>query len=195
MRIATILCVLLTLPAAALAGVECESFSSQVSEPGRMVLAAPGRTAPTMSEQGVFVTVVIRDCLLAPIEGYPAQDIWLDGLYTSELALCQHGSIADAPTDATGTTTISGAIAAGGSTTHGTQVWANGSPFYWEAPLDLNFVSPDIDGDLDVDLFDFALFGEDFGAFGRARSDLHPDGEIDLLDLTQFGIHFGETCP
>lgn len=133
-----------------------------------------------------------------PIAAYPAEDIWLDA-DGGGLALCDGGAHADAPTDASGRTTISGPIRAGGSRALGEpgalEVWINAGrvPSFLE---DLALNSPDMDGDLTVDLTDVVLFAMSYrsGAY-RYAADLHCDGQINLADLVVFAELNGTSCP
>jgi hypothetical protein len=61
-------------------------------------------------------------------------------------------------------------------------------------PLPIRVNSPDINGDLAVDLTDITLFAQDIGAY-HYRSDLHWDGVIDLADIVFFAQGIGAVCP
>jgi len=61
-------------------------------------------------------------------------------------------------------------------------------------PLSLRAVSPDINGDLTVDLLDVVLLGGDYYAGYSLRSDLHCDGDLNLLDIAVLGQHLGAAC-
>lgn len=65
--------------------------------------------------------------------------------------------------------------------------------------LDLLLNSADLDGDLDVDLADFANFGVDFndsasGGLAPFRSDFFWNGLINLQDFSEFGRGIGGIC-
>ena len=63
-------------------------------------------------------------------------------------------------------------------------------------PLDIRVNSPDINGDLVVNLVDVAAFAEGFmGGVYAFRSDYNFDGVLNLIDLGAFASHLGETCP
>lgn len=186
---------LLCISAPAIAGIPCEELRGYTEGGYRVALISPAGIAPSLAEQGIVIHVEIMDCTPAPIVNFPAQDIWVDDMGTGEISLCPGGSIADANTDEYGHTTISGPIYGGGHSEGGTLVWVNGLPADGAGPMPLNFVSPDIDGDLDVDLYDFTIFGMDYGKSGVARSDLVPDGIISLYDFSAFGQYYGESCP
>ncbi|RKZ18110.1 hypothetical protein DRQ53_01620 [bacterium] len=155
-------------------------------------LFTPAGTTPALGDQGVVIQVWIYDQFGFPVRNLPYQDIWLDDVGDWSVSSCQGGMTADANTDADGHTTISRVIFGGGSAAIGTKVWVNAEPD--DELLPVLLVSPDINGDLVVDLFDFGTFGMDFGS-DAFRSDLHDDGIVDLVDFGLFGQHFGETCP
>jgi hypothetical protein len=56
----------------------------------------------------------------------------------------------------------------------------------------INLRSPDINGDLLVDLIDLSIFAAEFppNPYGPC-SDLNDDGAVDLIDLSNFAFHFG----
>ena len=176
-------------------GIPCEYFSCWTEGTPTVVLASPAGSAPTVAEQGLVIHVEVLDCTLTPIANFPFQNIWLGDTGTGELAYCPDGTIADANTDSEGRTTITGPLSAGGHTETGTCVWVAGILALDQGPLALNVVSPDLDGDLDVDIADFSRFGLDFGSGSAPRSDLVPDGIVNLADFAAFGRHFGESCP
>jgi hypothetical protein len=54
--------------------------------------------------------------------------------------------------------------------------------------------SPDVNGDLEVDLSDIAMFAQiGFDTYDY-RVDFCWDGEIDLCDVVQFVAHLGAGC-
>lgn len=62
-------------------------------------------------------------------------------------------------------------------------------------PLPIYFNSPDIDGNLQIDLVDVALFAQDyFSGSHPFRSDFVWNGTIDLADLAILAEHFGAGC-
>lgn len=164
-----------------------------VTTPGVAVIS-PGGTAPSLASQGLTIFIQVFDCEGLPLPNFPAVDIWVSDLGTGELSICQNGSIADADTDAEGRTTIAGAISGGGYTTTGVQVYLSGNAVGPPGPLPVDFISPDYDGDLVVDIVDFIAFAADFGT-GATRSDFTSDGTVGLSDFAAFGIYFGDTCP
>lgn len=103
------------------------------------------------------------------------------------------------PVDADGWTSFSGAIAGGGhldsdgdpSNTSGITVFGQFAAVYGE----IDYVSPDINGDLRVNLSDVAIFGQDLVGPYHMRSDLQFDQQINLADIAVLAVHLGESCP
>ncbi|MFH2053096.1 MAG: FlgD immunoglobulin-like domain containing protein [bacterium] len=130
------------------------------------------------------ISVVIRDGLGQPIPGYPWEDLWLesDG---GGLAHCPGGTHPDGPTDADGMTTFTGPFRAGGHTQSGESlfVMVDGQPIWNSTFPQIACNSPDIDGDLDVDLMDLTWFADDFCGVYNFRSDFRWDGVINLSDI------------
>ena len=61
-------------------------------------------------------------------------------------------------------------------------------------PLSVN--SPDINGDLVVDLVDLGMFAGDYNnASYDFRSDLTGDGIENLADIGEFAMYNGDECP
>ena len=179
----------------ALAGIPCIIIDVDTAGTPAVALITPSGTGASLADQGITISVQIMDCALVPVPNYPRQDVWVWGWNDDQVWMCPGGSVADRDTDADGRTTISGAIAGGGTTTDGTVIYVSGYPMTSPTTaLPLDFVSPDLDGDLDVDIADFALFGQDFGSTAM-RSDLDPNGVVDIGDFSIFGRHFGTNCP
>jgi hypothetical protein len=136
-----------------------------------------------------------------PVEGIPHNDIWVMGCDPLEqLSLCggSQACSADGPTDSEGHTTISGTIAAGGYS-NGLDVVVSGIALYDKSTgcttylcLPVATRSPDINGDLLVDLTDLATFASVFtpGLYDE-RMDFNCDGAVGLIDLSMFAPHFG----
>lgn len=184
---------LLCIAAPAPAGIPCEILTAWVEGEPQFAVISPGGGAPSLTEQGIVIHVEIMDCTYTPIANFPFQDIWVSDIGNGELNICQGGSVADANTGEDGQTTISGHIFGGDHTENGTMVYVNGLQVE-NGPLPLDFVSPDINGDLIVNLNDFSLFGMDYSTTAP-RSDLVHNGLVDLADFARFGQHYGEQCP
>jgi hypothetical protein len=97
---------------------------------------------------------------------------------------------------------MSGAIAAGGCDS-GLQVVVQGvvlaDPTDWDIPLCLpiKVKSPDIDGNLLVDIIDFVVFTNAFIGLPNADlicTDFDCNGIIDIIDFVQFTAHFNHFC-
>jgi hypothetical protein len=183
----------LGLAGMASAGIPDET-NSTASSAGGVVLITPASTGGSIADAGATITVTVLDASSAPVANYPFQDIYVDEAVGSptSVVLCQGGSVADADTDNSGVTTISGIIGGGGQCTE-TQVYINGTPLAGPN-LTLGFNSPDIVPNLVVELPDFSAFGLDFGSTAF-RSDLVYDGSVDIADFSAFGLTFGQTCP
>jgi hypothetical protein len=186
---------LLSAPAAE-AGIPCvpDDFSS-ASAAGGTLLVVPNGGGETLAEIGSVVTVLVRDCVGNPVNGYPWQDIWLYDMGAGDISICLDGSAADQNTDANGETTISSAIAGGGYTEATLLVYLAGLAMYL-SPLGIQVVSPDINGDLLVNMADLGAFAVDFGSGAyQFRSDLNHDGQINLADVGTFAQSLGASCP
>ena len=135
------------------------------------------------------------------VPNFPAEDIWLE---IPGLTNCAGGANADGPTDADGWFTFSGPLGMGGwnDPDEGPPVvnvivngivlaqadWSPISPGIWAN-------SPDINGDLAVNLTDVAIFAADFFGGYRFASDLFWDGAINLSDIPILAAAVGDVCP
>jgi hypothetical protein len=73
---------------------------------------------------------------------------------------------------------------------------ANGVPVWALDPrVPLHFNSPDINGDLVVNLVDLQIFTAEYFLTQGFRADFHRDGVVNLSDLAQFAYAFGGACP
>jgi hypothetical protein len=199
------LLILQTVPAARTAACLIDPCLSSASSAGGVLLACPAGDGPTLSSIGATVTVTVLTCGDGqPIPLIPAEDFWIiqDVPLWSDL-LCggYRSSDADAPSDMNGQTTIRGTIAAGGYMPDAIYVVAQGYVIGLgclpDVTLPLVVVSPDINGDLVVDLVDLSSFAFAFSGGGRAvdpRMDFNGDGQIDIVDLGLIGLHFSHRC-
>ncbi|MFT5314741.1 MAG: hypothetical protein ACI9UK_000566 [Candidatus Krumholzibacteriia bacterium] len=62
-------------------------------------------------------------------------------------------------------------------------------------PDDVYFNSPDINGDLRVNLTDVPLFAEDFYGQYAYRSDFNWDNQVNLSDVVTMAVALGADCP
>ena len=173
------------------AGIPDENLSSAASA-GGTVMITPASTGGSIADAGATITVTVLDAGGLPVPNFPFQDMWLGHNGDNAIALCQGGSTADLNTNALGVTTISGVIGGGGYSLT-TQVYINGTPLT-QAPLNVALYSPDITGDLIVELPDFSAFGVAFGGT-EFKADLVFDGVIDLADFSRFGQSYFQQCP
>ncbi|MBK8167566.1 MAG: hypothetical protein IPK64_16600 [bacterium] len=128
-----------------------------------------------------------------PLQGVPAADLWL-GAEDEGLVLCAGGSTADHATDALGHTEWTRPLLAGGHSQAPCHVYVNGHGVQ-AGVLALKFNSPDIDGNLRVDLSDVARFAADFVGHYAFRSDLIRDGSVNLSDIVEMNRALGRKCP
>jgi hypothetical protein len=192
MRTTRILLVAAVLAVSSLPAAACiEPHVQIMASPGAAVVS-PAGTTPSLADQGIVVGVMIQDCSLAPAVNFPAQDIFVASVAPTPAATCRNGSLADRDTDEMGYTTVSGVIAGGGWTEEGLRLHVSGIPCGEPLPIRLN--SPDINGDLVVNLGDFSIFGQDYDT-ARFRSDFNHDGIVSLHDFSVFGQHYDERCP
>jgi hypothetical protein len=183
---------LLGMTGLALANVPDPTLSTATTA-GGSVLITPAGTGVSLADAGCTVNVVVKDGNGDFISGYPFQDIWLDDAGSNDIALCQGGSTADANTNSVGETTIGGLIAGGGWTTSGMQVYLAGVALTGPN-LAINVVSPDITGNLIVDLADVGPFAADVQAGSGFRSDFNFDTFVNLGDVGTFVRHLGDRC-
>lgn len=125
-------------------------------------------------------------------EGMPPAQIQLRDP-AGQLAFCTDGNIAGAATDTEGYTYFSTPLYGGGWSTNDLGVYVCNVPLS-SAYLPLRVNSPDIDGDLEVNLSDVQLFAVDFFGAYDYRSDLAYDGVINLSDLGRLAAHMGADC-
>ena len=138
------------------------------------------------------ITLIIRDSGGVPISNYPAEDCWLvseDGGMVS----CVGGVIASFSTDFSGMTQWVNPLFAGGYSLAPVRILIPGEPL--PITLDLNFNSPDMNGDLVVNLADVALFASCYFTGYCYPADYDNNGVLNLADLSFFAEHIGAACP
>ena len=135
------------------------------------------------------------------VPNFPAEDIWLE---IPGLNSCVGEVNADGPTDAQGWFTFSEPLGMGGwnDPSAGSpivNVVVNGSILRQEdgSPISPSIManSPDINGDLAVNLTDVAIFAADYYGDYRFASDLFWDGKINLSDVPVMAANIGAVCP
>ena len=128
---------------------------------------------------------------------FPAEEIWLASMQDG-LVRCTDGSIADGPTDENGYTSFSRSVYGGGATHPDlgefTVIVVAGCASYLPGRT-IHFNSPDLNGDLMVDLVDAVLFAEIFHGDYSYAADFHWDGQLDLADIVRLRAAFGTFCP
>jgi len=204
----------LSLAAAALlclqfAGVETvnsgvvDPCNSSAAAAAGVIFAFPQSFGNVLSVAGLTITVTVRDNVNAPVVGVPAADVWLIGC-NDLLNLCGgSGAInASAPTDVNGVTTITGDIAAGGCDLGGVRVVVQGIVIGAGVCADpcvlIKVKSADINGNLSVNLVDFATFGAGYTSppkpYNECIDYTAPFGTVTLPDFAKYGSHNNHTC-
>lgn len=200
------ICVLITQSSNAGNGTEgslstwCESDAG-IEIPSAYILVCPQGDGESLAEVGATITVQVSlECVT--ISGLPPEDIWVFGC-DSGMTLCapaRRAIDADRPSDENGFTTVSGTIRAGGSST-GLFLAVRGWVATGDCPcqelicLPITVVSPDIDGNLIVDLVDLGVFAGTYPPQPYASSsDFNGDGVINLLDVSLFAKHWQHSC-
>ncbi len=139
-----------------------------------------------------------------PVVGFPASLITVAAQSAGWTQCASAALTADAPTDASGLTTISGALFAGGSSAPGELMlvvvnspllggitYPGGLPGlqYWVNSGDMN-------GDLAVNLIDVPMFSSAFfSAVYDYAGDFRWNGALDLSDVTIMAAALGASCP
>ncbi len=199
-------CILLLLPTVAWAGVPDLDLSSAVTTAPAGVSVfnmLNGQGDPmtvARSATGVIfdatITLTLVDSDGSPVVFYPAEDLWLQ-TSGGGLVHCPNGTAANSMTDLDGVTHWAAPLFAGGHTENETVVVLVAGAALSQPGLDIIFNSPDISGDLIVNLTDLTLFTTDYVVGpDNFRSDFFRDGALNLSDLTQFarGYFFGSSC-
>ena len=140
----------------------------------------------------------VMDGLGAPIAHYPAEDLWLTYTNNGQISCGPVAASADHPTDEAGLTTFTGPFAWGGQMDPaGPELLSIviNNEVLPIAPFEIYYNSPDINGDLVVDLADIALFNLDFFGSYSYRIDFNWDGVNNLTDAGQFQSELGRRCP
>jgi hypothetical protein len=146
------------------------------------------------------ITLTILDALgdNTTFASYPREDLWLQFAGGTTLPTCAaplRGLVADHNADAVSTTHWIASPHAGGYNEGPAIVFINGSALQGTPGLPIRFNSPDITGDLAVDLSDVAVLAGDFFTGYHFRSDMNADGVLNLSDIAVFAGHLGVSCP
>lgn len=184
----------------ATAGIPDETESTASSASGCLQVV-PNGTGDTLSSKGLTVTVTVRDGNGDPIAAYPFQDVGLaDNAGGADITLCTSGWLSSANTNAAGVTTITGVGFAGGSTQGGMRATVAGVRIISGPALDIDVVSPDMNGDLQVQILDLSAVPTGFAArflngVYDFQSDYTCDGTENLLDVVEYSFANGAVCP
>lgn len=143
------------------------------------------------------ITLTLLDGNGDPIYLYPREDLWLETTLGG-LKLCPGGSYARFNTDINGTTTWSLPVAGGGysNRTGGelTVVMINGAPLS-ASTMNILFNSPDITGDLQVNLTDIVQFKNALSGGYQYYADFAFDNALNLSDIVLMAQGLGTVCP
>jgi hypothetical protein len=143
------------------------------------------------------ITLVLRDQFGNPVPNYPAEEMWLATMQDG-LVRCSRGSIADHPTDQNGRTTFSGPVFGGGASDPNHEevcVIVVGGCASYDLGRTILFNSPDLNGDLKVNLCDAVCYTVYKDATSDYAFDFYWDGVINLSDLILFSRALGAACP
>ncbi len=142
--------------------------------------------------------VTILDWNMDPVVNYPFEDIWVQTTMDG-VTFCTGGNVADTDTDVDGSTTFTMPFFGGGASDPAAgeelELFLNGSPVL-TATLPVYLLSPDLDGNLQVNLSDVILFAESYfsGVYDFAI-DFQHDGTLNLSDLIVFVRYLNSNCP
>ncbi len=140
------------------------------------------------------IHVLARNDVGLPEPGVDAEGwnlVWTEG----DLHACGGALPADHATLADGSTEWAAPLRAGGHAQGLARVLTWGNPVFTSAGVPLQVNSPDLNGDLEVNLQDVPLFAQDFyGGTYSFRSDLHYDGSVNLSDIVLMVRHLGAGC-
>jgi hypothetical protein len=191
---AALLCWQITGVTTVNSGVVDPNLSTATSAAG-WYLVCPQGDGNDLSAVGCQISVSIADNTGTPIAGILATDFWLVG-QNGGLNLCGGSGSADADsaTNASGLTTMSDECAAGGQDT-GLYVVCQGIVLAVGVPI--TAVSPDINGDLLVDVIDLSAFAINYQSPPKPynyNSDYNGDGKVDIIDFSIFAQHYLHSC-
>jgi hypothetical protein len=194
-------------------GAQAEDGVTGIPEPCSLFVYAnsgcymvcPQGDADRLDANGITISIVVKNINGETIPGIPAADIWLFGCNDPSLVLCGGGGAinADSATNAEGRTTISGQLAAGGCDSVGVRVIIQGvvaenaNGVCDDGCLPIVTASPDVNGDLVVDLIDLSEFSKSYTSPPHQYlycKDYNCDGVIDLIDFSLFSQHYLHQC-
>lgn len=174
---------------------------SYVTEVSGGIYLTPAGTGPSLEEEGLSLELLVEDFNYGILPDFPREDLWIECAQAGDIAFCAGGNIADHDTDSEGRTSFTLAPRGGGHSQMGLTVFIAGNPVGVGEPHSSQFVlsisinSPDINGDLVVDLSDIALFSEDLELGNEFRSDFNHDRVVNLSDIAILARALGDECP
>jgi len=161
---------------------------------GKTIAQAKALGSSTLVNATITVTLV--DAGGDPIFLYPSEDMWLE-TSLGGLQICAGGSVADASTNAAGQATWSRTVFGGKQSdrvnAEKTIVLISGDPL--TSQLDILFNSPDIDGNLVVNISDTVYYAQNAVGGYHYRSDFYFDNVINLSDTVMYAQGIGTACP
>jgi len=177
------------------------SFQSYAGLQVLSVMIVPDGTGDALTEAFLpdgsrvdgTIQATIVDALGYPAVGMDPEVITLASP-DSRLVFCPGFDTAREATDADGSTYFDGPFGGGGTNSRGTTVRFCNLEIL-SPPISLWMNSPDINGDLKVNLADVQLFAADYYGAYDYRSDLQYDQVVNLSDLARFAEHVGAGCP
>jgi hypothetical protein len=202
LKVLSLAAALLLVASVAFGGIIDPCLSTATSA-GGCVMVCPAGDGDQMSDQGATISITIVDGSSVAIEGIPATDFYvIDCDPVNDMTLCggASSSNATAATDVNGQTTMEGDIAAGGCA-DGVAVVVQGFVIQ-DSPactvptcLSILIRSPDMNGDLVVNLADFSAFGLAYppNAYNKC-ADFNCDASVNLQDFSTFGLHYQHSC-
>jgi hypothetical protein len=165
------------------------------------LFVCPQGDTDSFAVQGFTLSFIINDLGGAPIPDIPGTDFYMiDCDPVLDLTLCagSASSAADSATNGNGQTTMSNGSMSAGGCADGISVVVQG--FILQDPndncndycWDVKVRSPDINGDLVVNLVDLALFAACFPPQPYDPCcDFDCNATVNLQDLARFAFHFG----
>lgn len=192
---------LMVMPIAHALAADCQTCDScaEVAGGPYCIVVCPAGDGTPLGDVGATITVTITDGGV-PAEGIPPQTFYVFGCNGGLVTCPGTGGVrADAPTDENGQTTISGAIKGGGYDS-GLGVFTGIIPepniCLGEICVPITVVSPDINGDLQINIVDVSLFAQAFPPqAGNPTADFDCSGTVNIADLAAFAQHLGHVCP
>jgi hypothetical protein len=142
------------------------------------------------------ITLFLRDGGTFAIADFPREDLWLQWTDETTLIVCTGGTIADADTDAAGSTEWAAGLRVGGFAENLVQVRVNGDALTSSAGVALHVNSADVNYDGVVNLADVGTFSSDFAnPVVQYRSDFANDGVMNVADVGKMALGVGASCP